>query len=270
MNELVCPRCAAVIANVQSTAVCSNCGYDFRVATARIRLVASRYLWLIFLLPFAVVTIRSGAVFSAIVAIFVVLAMGFSSTAKMRQSLSLGSDAPRTHVPSPSFAKPRLPTEWESIARLPRPRDVHVPSATKVWTLIAATAYVAGFGFAIHSLWKNSAVSYDNLFLLLWLVFYVSIGTASVRTFFADREVLREGELTPGILTDWTQGRHGISIRYQFWTPSGQRFESSGKVNSRRDLMRASDGILPVLYLNHQPKRNVALCCTHLRITTIV
>jgi len=80
--------------------------------------------------------------------------------------------------------------------------------------------------------------------------------------------VLRDGELAPGVLTDWSKVRYGISIRYQFWTSSGQRFEGSGNVNSRRDLT-ASDGIFPVFYLSHQPKSNLALCCTDLRITGV-
>lgn len=274
MDELVCPRCAAAVAFPQS-AVCSNCGYDFSRPTARIRLVASRYLWLIVLLPFAVATIRSGLVFSAIVTLFVLLAMGFSLTEKMRQSLSL--NAPKVHVPV-SMSKPELPAEWERIARVPRPRDVYSPPTAKVWSVLGAAWCVVGAVFAIYTLWKNSAVTvqgrslprlvWDNWFLLLWIAGLISIGAVSVRRFLIEREVLRDGELAPGVLTDWSKVRYGISIRYQFWTSSGQRFEGSGNVNSRRDLT-ASDGIFPVFYLSHQPKSNLALCCTDLRITGV-
>jgi hypothetical protein len=268
VDELVCPRCAAVVAVPQS---CSNCGYDFSRPTARIRLVANRYLWLIVLLPFAVATIRSGLVFSAIVALFVLLAMGFNLTEKMRQSLSL--NAPKVHVPV-SMSKPELPAEWEHIARVPCPRDVYSPPSTKVWCVLGATGCVVGAVFV----WKNSAVTvqgrslprlvWDNWFLLLWIAGLISIGAASVRRFLIEREVLRDGELAPGVLTDWSKVRYGISVRYQFWTSSGQRFEGSGKVNSSRDL-EASDGIFPVFYLSHQPKSNLALCCTDLRITGV-
>jgi len=272
VDELACPRCAAVVAISQS-AVCSNCGYDFSRPAARIRFVASRYPWLIVLLPFAVATIRSGLVFSAIVALFALIAVGFSLTEKMRQSLSL--NAPKVHVPV-SMSKPDLPAGWEPIARVPRPRDVDSPPTAKVWSLLGAAGCVVAAVFAIYTLWKNSAVTvqgrslprlvWENWFLLLWIVGFISIGAASVRRFLIEREVLRDGELTPGVLTDWSKGRYGISIHYQFWTPSGQRFEGSGTLNSRRDL-KASDGIFPVFYLSHQPKSNVALCCTDLRIT---
>jgi hypothetical protein len=267
MEELVCPRCAAVTANVPSVAVCSNCGYDFHSTAGRIRSRAKRHGWLIFMLLFAVVTLSSSVVFSVIAAGFVLLAIGFSTTEKMRQSLSF-SDSARTHVIGPLFPKPSLPGKWEPIAQVPRPRDVHASSAMKIMTLLGAAGYLAGITVVIDALWKRPAVISDNSFVLTWLVLFsfIFIGAGAIRGFLIDREVLREGDLTPGVLTDWTKGRRGISIRYQFWTPSGQRFEGGGTVNSTRDLA-GSDGIFPVFYLSHKPKRNVALCCTSLRIT---
>ena len=271
-DQLVCPRCASVGATSQPT-VCSNCGYDFSRPFARIRSVASQYLWLmIFLLPFSVAAIRSGLVFCAIVAVFVLLAIGFSLTEKMRQSLSL--NAPKVHVPV-SMSKPGLPAGWEPIARVPRPRDVYSPPATKALSVLLASGCVVAAVFAIYTLWKNSAVAVqgtsplagNNWVLLLWTVGFISIGAANLRRSLIEREVLRDGELTPGVLTDWSKGRHGISIRYQFWTSSGQRFEGSGMLNSRCDL-KDSDGIFPVFYLGHQPKSSLALCCTGLRIRT--
>ena len=151
VNESVCPRCAAVVA-VPQCAVCSNCSYDFSSPTARLRLVASRYLWLIVLVPFAVVTIRSGLVFSAIVALFVLLAMGFSHTEKMRQSLSL--NVPKVHAPV-SMSKPELPAEWEPIARVPRPRDVYSTPTAKVWGVLGAAGCLVGAVFCnLHTLEK--------------------------------------------------------------------------------------------------------------------
>lgn len=237
------------------------------------RLIASRYLWLIVLLPFAVASVRGGLVSSAIAALFVLLAMGFSLTEKMRQSLSL--NAPKVHVPV-SMSKPELPAEWGPVARVPRPRDVYSPATAKIWRVLGAAAWAVTAAFVIYPLWKNSAgtvqgrslprLVWDNWFLLLWIAGFISIGVASVRGFFIEREVLRDGELAPGVLTDWSKGRYGISIRYQFWTSSGQRFAGSGKLNSRRDL-EATDGVFPVFYLSQQPKSNVALCCADLRIT---
>jgi hypothetical protein len=264
MEELVCPRCAAVTANAPPVTVCCNCEYDFHSATGRIGLLAKQYGWLIFLLPFAMATLRRGIVVSVIVAVFVLLAIGFSATEKMRQSLSLNLDSPKTYVISPSFPKPTLPASWESSAWASRPRDVHASPTTKIGALLGAAGSVAAIGFVIDALRKHPVATSDNSFLLLWLVILLFIEAAAIRGFLIDREVLREGDLTPGVLTDWTKGRHGISIRYQFWTASGRRFEGSGKVNSRRDL---PDGIFPVFYLSDEPKRNVALCCTGLRIT---
>ena len=273
VNELGCPRCAAVVAVSKSASVCSNCGYDFSRPTARIRMVAVQDLWLIFLMPFAVAVMRKGVVVSAIVAVFVLLAVGFSLTEKMRQSLSL--NAPKVHVPI-SMSKPELPTDWEPIARLPRPRTVYLPPTAKVWSVLGSAGLVVGMGLVTYTLWKNSAVTmqgrsvprliWDNRFVLVWLVAFVSIGAANVRSFLIEREVLREGELTSGVLTDWSKGRRGIWVKYQFWVSSGQRFEGTAKVNSRWDPA-ASSGVFPVFYLSHEPKRNVALCCTNLRIT---
>ena len=137
----------------------------------------------------------------------------------------------------------------------------------KVWILLGAGADLAFIGFVIGIFREKPAITSGHWFLLCWLVFFAFAGVASVRGFFADREVLREGEVTAGVLTDWARVRYGVSIRYQFRTTSGQRFEGSGKVNSEQDL--TENGIFPVFYLSHGPKRNVALCCTHLRIRAI-
>lgn len=199
MNELVCPRCAAVVVVSKSASVCSNCGYDFTRPTARIRLVAGQYLWLIFLMPFAVAAMRKGVVVSAIMAVFVLLAVGFSLTEKMRQSLSL--NAPKVHVPV-AMSKPKLPAEWEQIAQVPRPRAVYLPTTAKIWSVLGSAGLVVGMGLVTHTLWKNFAVTmqgrsvprliWDRRFVLVWLVAFMSIGAANVRSFLIEREVLRE------------------------------------------------------------------------------
>lgn len=214
---------------------------------------------------------RSSPLFAAIAVLFTLLAIGFSLTEKMRQSLTL--NAPRVLVPV-FMSKPELPAMWEALARVPRPRDVHSPPAARISVVLMDVGCVAAAVFGIYTLWKNPAAQghslqrlvRDNWFVLLWVASLISIATANVRRFLMDREVLRDGQLAPGVLTDWSKGRYGISIRYQFWTSSGQRFEGSGKLTSRWDL-KATDGVFPVFYLSHQPKSNVALCCTDLRIT---
>ncbi len=92
-----------------------------------------------------------------------------------------------------------------------------------------------------------------------------------------DERILRDGVLTPGVLTGWYDkssytrtGYHShIRIRYQFWMESGQKFEGSGTLTSGTsvDSLSINQEPLKVYYLPQNPSKSVALCCTTSRVS---
>src|SRR5580765_1979288 len=79
-------------------------------------------------------------------------------------------------------------------------------------------------------------------------------------------EVLREGQLTAAVLTDYREGRRGtFFLSYQFWTENGEIFKGSGTLVPGKDPALGKQP-LQVFYLPQNPKRNVALVCTMVQI----
>jgi hypothetical protein len=165
------------------------------------------------------------------------------------------------------LSRPALPGDWRITALLRRPRDVFMSSKTKSDLFLSVSIFALGLGAVFPHVAQNEfqRLVHDpknDLFALLWLTFWVYFGIGGIRGYFVGREILRNGELTTGVVTDWREGRGGISVSYQFWTDSGQRFEHHGKVYSKVELSNEKDP-LKVFYLPQDPTRSVALCCTH-------
>jgi hypothetical protein len=168
------------------------------------------------------------------------------------------------------MSRPAMPSDWRALGLLSRPRDVFMSSGAKGGLIL--TVFIFAFG-----LWALFTYASRNEFLtlihhpkngllgLLWLTFWVYFGITGIREYFVGREILRDGELTTGVLTDWRERRGGISVSFQFWTDSGQRFERHGKVHSKDELSNKTDP-LKVFYLPQDPTKNVALCCTPWRL----
>jgi len=225
---------------------------------------------LLLFLAFSVFVIRS--VLFSMIAVAQVWSM-FSQKAGIglhRPPVALNLETRKSDSAAVSLSKPEMPSDWRPIASLSRPRDVFMSSGAEGQLILT----VAIFAFGIWAVFPHTSREeflalvrnpQQGLFGLLWLTFWVYFAISGIRESFAGREILRDGELATGVLTDWREGRGGISISYQFWTDSGQRFERHGKVYSKEELRIEKDP-LKVFYLPQDPTKSVALCCTPWRL----
>jgi hypothetical protein len=134
-----------------------------------------------------------------------------------------------------------MPSDWRGIALLSRPREVFMSSRAKGELILSVFIFALGLWAVFPYGSRNEFLTLvhhprDGLFGLLWLTFWIYFGIAGIREYFVGREILRDGELTTGVLTDWRESCHRISVSYQFWTDSGQRFQRHGKVHSKDEL----------------------------------
>jgi hypothetical protein len=169
------------------------------------------------------------------------------------------------------ISRPAMPNEWKVLASLPRPRAVYMTIGSTLEMIFSTSLFVGLVAFATYSYWhefKDLTKHIQNsIFVLLWFAFLIYLVIVEAREWSRAREILRDGVLTTGILTDWNEGRHGPSITYQFWTSSGQRFENRGTVKSKEELA-VKEAPLKIFYLPQNPTKNVALACTSLRLKT--
>lgn len=134
-------------------------------------------------------------------------------------------------------------------------------------------AYFVSRRKQIENFVQNGKISLASLIypaVILGVILY------AVQRSRSDERILRDGVLTPGVLTGWYDkssytrtGYHAnIRIRYQFWTESGQKFEGSGTLISGTSLDSLSINQEPfkVFYLPQNPSKSVALCCTSSRV----
>jgi hypothetical protein len=171
-----------------------------------------------------------------------------------------------TEIP---MSKPAIPGEWRSLNLLPRPRKILISNAAKGEMAMSAAVFLGVGGFFLNSYWHQFPTLVqrpkDALFVLLWSGLLVYFEVTAIREWFIARDILRDGDLAAGVLTDWREGRGGVSVSYQFWTDSGQRFERHGKVVSKQELANEREP-LKVFYLPQDPTKSMALCCTSLQI----
>ena len=268
MEEATCPRCSAVFVTSNTAGLCPNCSYNYRTLFARIRSFDSNLVALIFLLVFSLFVIHSVILFG--IAAAQVWSI-FAQKAKIglyKPPIALDLE---TRKPNPTFipvSKPPILGEWKPLTMLARPRDVSLSPKTFSELAFTTAVHLAVLAAFIRSFWGQITTfaqhPLDSLFDLIWLGLWLFIGAAGLRDWIVAREILRDGELTTGLLTDWREGEHGPSIS-QFWTDSGLRFERRGKVVTKEELANEKDP-LNVFYLPHDPKKSVALCCTSLRL----
>jgi hypothetical protein len=273
VDELTCPRCRAVSVPATSAGLCPHCSYNFRAPMARIRLAAAKYGFPVLFVALGILLLRNG--FPALVIIGVAsFAWACSKLAEKSQTglherpVALKLDAGTIHNASVPLSMPTMPGEWQPVALLSRPRDVYLPLAAQARTFLFIIIFFAFGGVALRQsvvLIQNHSFRWYDLPLMFPIATVPFIIAGIMRDLIAAREILRDGELTPAILTDWRQSRHGIHLKYQFWTISGQKFEGEGKLNSKKEL-GAKENPLLVFYLPQNPKSSVALCCTPLRL----
>jgi hypothetical protein len=173
-----------------------------------------------------------------------------------------GDKPPRKDAP---LSRPAMPESWRNLVQTARPRDVYLSPEAKTRTVIGVALLLAfaGVGVGISLNTPSSAVVVMGM-LMTALFLYLAV--AAVLTARNQLELVREGELTPGVLTDYREGRRGtVFLSYQFWTDSGEIFKGSGTLVPGKDPAIGKQP-LQVFYLPHDPKKNLALACTMVRI----
>jgi hypothetical protein len=181
-----------------------------------------------------------------------------------------GGAAENSWTPPP---QPAVPAQWAPLMSVPRPREVYWPFGSKVRTTVEV-AFILGsvgfFAFVLHgslATFRHWADAWRHDFALFiittaadWMVL------AGIWREFQNRQVMRDGEATIGTIVDWVVGRRNSSTAvYQFWTRNAERFERRDWVRSGKGEYSAP-GLVPVFYLPEDPTKNLALCCTILRV----
>lgn len=209
-----------------------------------------------------------------------------ATTLNLGESAQVSDDTP--------LSRPPMPDSWKRLASMLPPRELESASGSYrhdvstqnsltrrarglTWAeqlLIAALicgliVYVASHWRRIENAVRRGEISPTGFIYGVFILLVIGYGIRRVRY---DDQILRDGVMTPGVLTDWyeqsTHSGHSVRIRYQFWTDSGQKFEGSGTLTpgfSEPSLSIAQEP-LKVFYLPGSPGKNVALCCTVSRI----
>jgi len=275
MDELTCPQCSAVCTPEISGGYCPHCDYNFGMSSVQSWKDATNAWVLLFVAAWGVLVFQSGGSFG-VVALGLLLVFAWTLSNQQRHTGFQELLAPLTPHAESGIAslgvapsKPTMPDEWQTVAQLRPPRDVYVPSTAKIGLFLDGGIFIVVGGlllwYSAKEFARHPSFAWVQPFMILWFALWVFFGVARVRDIRKTREILRDGELTAGILTSWRHDRYGNFLRYQFWSESGQKFEAVGRLHRSAQRMARTDP-LQVFYLSYEPKRNVALCCTPLRI----
>lgn len=168
---------------------------------------------------------------------------------------------------------PTTPRKFQSLLMLMRPRDVYLPFGAKMG-MIAEAALLSALAIPFYLSPLKRYFPFAGLYIfhgydlipLAFLVFCVGARVPSVRKEFLARELLSNGNITMGVITDWHSSHQGATkISYQFWTATGECFKHRGTVVSDKKSF-AEGSAVPVFYLLEDPAKSVALCCARSKV----
>jgi hypothetical protein len=215
----------------------------------------------ILFVAFSVLVLQNAGMSMIAVAVGLSMFMQRTGTGLHRPPTALNLDGPRSDGPLVALSKPPIPGGWSALVQLSRPRKVFMPTGSKAWLLLGIgffSLFEVGpiLSFLRRASWSDVRAlvhnSGDSLNGIVWLAFCAYFCVLTIRAWLVNREVLRDGELTTGLLTHYDESRAGIYVRYQFWTDSGQRFERRGRVFTKKELAVAT-APLKVFYLPQDP-----------------
>jgi hypothetical protein len=279
MQETRCSKCGAIFIADHEGAVCPFCGAE---ASAKVGAVLSflRKYWILVLgtLVFLAVARPPKEAWMWIGLLSLMGALGlacfFFWRAKRRQAdeqpLSLGVEPLAKTRPDPwsvPLSPPKVPDRWRQLVDSRPPRDVYMPS--KIWQgFIGETFYVVvvlgGYLTAAgrhHMPWLHFFDrGPDAGGMMLVLTYFASVGSR-VKSFLTARDIMRDGEVTIAYTVD----RSGKRATYQFWTKTGQTFQSRTRLIKRSDFTN-DFGLVPVFYMPENPHKSVALYGTEFSI----
>lgn len=301
--EVTCWHCHAVFDPDATGKRCPHCGRRSEAWLAKLRFAAIDFLGPLVLMGLGLSELRDAPGLFVLFVVGSLLWAGFiyfQDTGDWIETpaTDLNLIESRPAPESPILSKPPMPDSWKRLASVPSPRELESTSASYsdntssqglpvrrapglTWAeqlLIAALICVSIFyvvsrwrqimNFVLHG--KISLAPLITPAVILCIIAY------AVRRTRADDQILRDGVLTPGVVTGWYDKtnltRYGSQsytrIRYQFWTESGQKFEGSGTLTSGYPSASLSiqQEPLKVFYLPQDPSKNVALCCTTSRV----
>jgi hypothetical protein len=177
-----------------------------------------------------------------------------------------------TLVSSPAIRPPEVPKEWKSLISLPRPREVYRPFWDTIRVFAGAAIALVSITLAVSAIRRHPTplakwvYSYFGSFAIA--AFAVAALPLMIRGLLrelSNQSLLRDGEVTMGVITDWASGIEGKTAVYQFWTLTGERFQHEAPLYSDKEPYTDA-GVVPVFYLPQDPTGSVALCCTKLRV----
>lgn len=291
MHEVVCPRCGAVFpANAESSA-CPRCGQDLRSPWPKIRKFVSKWVWAGIVIlpafpwtqfPWEAWRWYARAALLALPVVLLGLVWAFLAR-KMRRGLrdplaslslnasrmpnSLAALTPSLLVKIPPPGPPAPPGDWQPLLFAPRPRQIY-SAFGGLWVFVAS---FAGFLFTFGATWYAVMRRLETHPHRAWLagalpVYFTLVGLiypilARLRADISSWRLLREGEIAAGKIASQT----GVSLVYEFWTHTGERFQGAGRAFAEKGS-RSARGLVPVFYLAAGPSRNIALSCTDLRV----
>jgi DNA-directed RNA polymerase subunit RPC12/RpoP len=244
--EVTCWRCGAVYDPAATGRRCPHCGHHSESWLAKMRFAAIDFAGPVIILCLGLDQLRSDTVFSAL---FIVGSLGWAAFIYF-QDIEDWIDNPNTIQ-----SKPAMPESWKNLAAMLDRRERQSSSASNASgalpegppsgqpqlnqgqlvlgaLIVGLIIYVALRRQEIEGLLRHGNLSLSTFIFPAVVLCLIALVVLQSRH---DDQILREGVLTPGILTGWydrsyysRSGYHShIWIRYQFWTDSGQKFDKS-------------------------------------------
>ena len=158
-----------------------------------------------------------------------------------------------------------LTEQYRILAQLPTPRPIRLSRSGKMNVTIIAVALVLFAGVLITVAVLQPPLARRNfgpanmIGYVLPVILLAVITFAMQRAMLQQRHLLSEGAMAMARVTKQWTARNGNGIRYEFATPTGEKF-SRMSVDSQRRVFTGMD--TPVFYDAQQPKKQVALCAS--------
>jgi len=283
MKEIVCSHCGAVSVSAADVSVCPHCGSNPRSPLRKIGSIADQNVGIVlWIVSFALWKRPTSRIWdqSATIALTLLLGGAWSTLSREKKrglhepviALNLAKNgAPRVspEILSARPQPPRIPAELEPLMSSPRPREVFWPFWAMVEQFAGVALILGTLGFFVFMVTRHPDVFPDwhsvksaNLpFLIAAAISALLIGRTLYRE-YSNRQLLRDGEATVAVITDWISKSHGpATVVYRFWTRTGECFEHRGTVVSERKAY-SERGLVPVFYVPEDPSKSLALCCT--------
>jgi hypothetical protein len=265
-----CPKCQMPVAGAMGKKYCPYCGWNRNEAEKQSRLLLKLLPALVILFDAPlIVWIFIGHAELPVLAVLGVLAIvpailvRLVVTGKVR--IGAAGTTPQEATGSTASARDDLTESYRILAELPPPRPIRLSRSGKMNITILAVALVLFAGVLVTVAVLQPPAARRNLGpanligYVLPVILLAGITFAMQRAILQQRHLLGEGAMAMARVTKQWTARNGHGIRYEFSTPTGEKF-SRMTVDSQRRVFTGMD--TPVFYDAQQPKKQVALCAS--------